>query len=459
MKLHPISLFLLLALGALSASAQALTGDWSGRLDAGQARLSLTFHFTLHEGRYTGSMDSPDQGAYGIEADSVVTDGHRLSVCLSKAGIRYEASLEGDSLLRGTFTQGTARLPLDLRRVDLFAMRPQTPRPPFPYRSEEVSITNPQDGTMLAGTLTLPAGGQPSRAVILLTGSGTQDRDETLFHHRPFFVLADYLTRRGIAVLRCDDRGAGHSTGNPSATTTRTAADDAACMIAYLKARPEIDSTRIGLLGHSEGGAIAFLTAAHCPEVDFVVSMAGPGVRGDSILLWQNTVMSRLEGMPESKIASLRQLLREVYALAESGLTGEEVIERATRLYEQQMGNKTITAAQRQQLRRQMSVFASPWLRYFLRFDPQDILPGVECHVLALNGDRDTQVEAASNLEGIRQGLREKPGRQVTVKCYPELNHLFQHCTTGLFTEYGQIRETISPEVLADIAAWLNALD
>ena len=175
MKLHPISLFLLLALGALSASAQALTGDWSGRLDAGQARLSLTFHFTLHEGRYTGSMDSPDQGAYGIEADTVVTDGHRLSVCLSKAGIRYEASLEGDSLLRGTFTQGTARLPLDLRRVDLLAMRPQTPRPPFPYRSEEVSITNPQDGTTLAGTLTLPAGGQPSRAVILLTGSGTQD--------------------------------------------------------------------------------------------------------------------------------------------------------------------------------------------------------------------------------------------------------------------------------------------
>ena len=157
MKLHPISLFLLLALGALSASAQALTGDWSGRLDAGQARLSLTFHFTLHEGRYTGSMDSPDQGAYGIEADSVVTDGHRLSVCLSKAGIRYEASLEGDSLLRGTFTQGTARLPLDLRRVDLLAMRPQTPRPPFPYRSEEVSITNPQDGTTL-GRDTDPAG-------------------------------------------------------------------------------------------------------------------------------------------------------------------------------------------------------------------------------------------------------------------------------------------------------------
>lgn len=458
MKLHPISLFLLLALGALSASAQALTGDWSGRLDAGQARLSLTFHFTLHEGRYTGSMDSPDQGAYGIEADSVVTDGHRLSVCLSKAGIRYEASLEGDSLLRGTFTQGTARLPLDLRRVDLLAMRPQTPRPPFPYRSEEVSITNPQDGTTLAGTLTRPAGGQPSRAVILLTGSGTQDRDETLFHHRPFFVLADYLTRRGIAVLRCDDRGAGHSTGNPSATTTRTAADDAACMIAYLKTRPEIDSTRIGLLGHSEGGAIAFLTAARCPKVDFVVSMAGPGVRGDSILLRQNMVLARLKGMPESEVDSLRQMLCRIYALAESELSDEEVTEQVARLYEQQAGSSPLTDARRQEMRRQAAAFASPWMRCFLRFDPRSAISATNCHVLVLNGDRDTQVDATTNLNGICHALRKKPGRRVTVKCYPELNHLFQHCTTGLFTEYGQIRETISPEVLVDIAAWVNAL-
>lgn len=458
MKLHRIFSLFLLVLVSFAVSAQTAAGDWSGRLDIGQAVLTLTFHFTFQGDRYAGSMDSPDQGVYGLEADSVVTDGHRLSVHIAKAGIRYEATLEGDSILRGTFIQGPARLPLDLRQTDLFAMRPQTPRPPFPYRSEEVSITNPQDGVTLAGTLTLPAGGKPSRAVILLTGSGTQDRDETLFHHRPFLVLADYLTRQGIAVLRCDDRGAGHSTGNPSTATTETGASDAACMLAYLKTRPEIDSTRIGLLGHSEGGAIAFLTAARCPEVYFIVSMAGPGVRGDSILLRQNMVMARLKGLPGSEMDSLRQTLCRIYALAESELSDEEVTEQVARLYEQLKENSPLTDARRQELRRQAAVFASPWMRCFLRFDPQPFISSASCHVLALNGDHDTQVDAATNLNGICQALRKKPGRRVTVKCYPELNHLFQHCTTGLFTEYGQIRETINPEVLVDIAAWVNAL-
>lgn len=453
-------IFTLLAVlfACLTSPAQSLVGDWQGRLQIQQVSLRIVCHFTQESGTYGGTMDSPDQGAHGLPMGEVALRDGQLTFTVPQAGICYTGTLVGDSLLNGTFTQGPASLPLNLKKTDLQVKRPQTPRPPFPYRSEEVTITNAQAGVSLAGTLTLPDGKRPCRAVILLTGSGTQDRDESLMGHKPFLVIADYLTRQGIAVLRCDDRGAGRSTSDPATATTRTSADDAACMLDYLKRRPEIDTACIGLLGHSEGGAIAFLTAAERPEVDFVVSLAGPGVRGDSIMLKQNLDMARLQGMPPAKVESLGRMLSRIYALAESDLPGEEVAEQAARLYEQQMGGQTISEADRQKLRRQMGTFASPWLRCFLNHDPQKNLAALRCHVMALNGDRDTQVDATMNLEGIHSALPELPGRQVNVKRYAGLNHLFQHCRTGLFTEYAQIEETISPEVLADIAAWVNGL-
>lgn len=445
----------------LAATAQQLKGDWQGKVNIGPATLRIGLHVEHANGSYSGTMDSPDQGAYALPMADIAESDGRVTFAVPQSGIRYAGTLRGDSLLDGTLTQGNASIPLRLQKGESLVKRPQMPRPPYPYRSEEVTIRNEKAGVTLAGTLTLPEGDKPCKAVIMLTGSGTQDRDESILYHKPFLVIADYLTRHGIAVLRCDDRGAGQSTGNPAATSLHTSADDAACMIAYLKTRREVDPAHIGLLGHSEGGAIAFRTAgteACAPDVDFIVSMAGPGVRGDSVLLRQNIDMARLEGMSEARQASLARMLRRVYALAQSDLPDTALVEQLVSLYAGQMGGQTPTDAQREQLRRQMSVFASPWMRNFLRYDPQADLAGLTCHVLAVNGERDTQVDAATNLEAIRQALTDKPGRTVTVKSYPGLNHLFQHCTTGLFTEYAAIEETISPEVLADIAAWIEKL-
>lgn len=457
MKHLHITLFLLLTLCVRGLSAQGLAGDWQGRLDVGSMKLRLVTHFEQTDGGWSGTLDSPDQGARGIPMDAVTRTDSLVTFTVAALGVRYTGVLRGDSLIDGTFQQGAASLPLRLIRGVEQVRRPQTPRPPFPYRSEEVTLPGADTGVTLAGTLTLPEGGKPRPAVILLTGSGTQDRDETIMEHKPFAVIADCLTRRGFAVLRCDDRGAGRSTGSAASATTLTGAADASCMMDYLKARPEIDPSRIGLLGHSEGAAMAFHTAAQRDDVAFVVSLAGPGVKGDSILLRQNADLARLEGMPEGRVESLCRLLQQVYALAESELPADVLLDRLVTLYGGQTGRQ-LTDAEREQLRRQLSTFCTPWMRGFLRHDPQTDLKAVRCPVLVLNGERDTQVDATVNPDAIRRALPDVPGRLVTVKRYPGLNHLFQHCTTGLPAEYGSIEETISPEVLADLAAWMEAL-
>ena len=429
MKHLHITLFLLLTLCVRGLSAQGLAGDWQGKLDVGSMKLRLVTHFEQTDGGWSGTLDSPDQGARGIPMDAVTRTDSLVTFTVAALGVRYTGVLRGDSLIDGTFQQGAASL----------------------------TLPGADAGVTLAGTLTLPEGGKPRPAVILLTGSGTQDRDETIMEHKPFAVIADYLTRRGFAVLRCDDRGAGRSTGSAASATTLTGAADASCMMDYLKARPEIDPSRIGLLGHSEGAAMAFHTAAQRDDVAFVVSLAGPGLKGDSILLRQNADLARLEGMPEGRVESLCRLLRQVYALAESELPADVLLDRLVTLYGGQTGRQ-LTDAEREQLRRQLSTFCTPWMRGFLRHDPQTDLKAVRCPVLVLNGERDTQVDATVNPDAIRRALPDVPGRLVTVKRYPGLNHLFQHCTTGLPAEYGSIEETISPEVLADLAAWMEAL-
>lgn len=451
--------FMLLSFCSLSATAQTIVGDWLGYLEIQEVKYRLMLHMDYTDNGYVGTMDSPDQGAMGFPMDNIVWNGTKLSFQVPKAGLRYDAQLVGDSLLNGTMTQGSVMLPISFNKFDLTLHRPQTPRPPYPYKVEDVVVYNSKDGVKLTGTLTMPMHGKPSRAVIMLTGSGTQDRNETIFDHKPFWVIADCLTRASIAVLRCDDRGAGGSEGDPNIATTATGASDAEAMIDYLKSRSEIDSTRIGLLGHSEGGAIAFMTAARRSEITFVISMAGPGVKGDSVMVRQNMDMARLEGMSEAKLESLRQMLKQIYAIAESDLSGEEVIEKAASLYESQLSSsQTMTEENRRALRRQMSAFSSPWMRFFLKYDPQEDLAKLHCHVLALNGERDTQVDCKTNLSAIQQALPVVPNRIVTIKSFPELNHLFQHCQTGLFTEYNEIEETISPEVLSFLVSWLTQL-
>ena len=388
---------------ALQASAQNISGTWNGELNAGIQKIPLVLNLTT-DGKCT--LDSPQQGAKGIPADIVFISADSLNVSLKALNASFAGKLQ-DGELKGVFTQHGFKLPLNLKPGErAAAKRPQTPKPPYPYQTEEVTFVNVQAGATLAGTLTLP---QDARCVVLMvTGSGQQNRDEELFEHKPFAVIADYLARRGIATLRYDDRATGASVGGEvKSATTRDFMGDAAAGLDFLRSRKIFD--KVGILGHSEGGAIAFMLGAQ-QKPDFVISLAGPGVKGDTLLAAQANRILALHGMPES-------------------MTVEKY-------------------------RQQQSIQSVPWIKWFMDYDPTDDIRRTHCPVMAINGDRDCQVISSQNLTAIRQLL--PPSEKDLVKEYPGLNHLFQHCQTGLPTEYGVIEETISQEVLKDIADWLK---
>ena len=410
----------LLTLVALTGKAQvqpttALQGSWSGKLNVGAMSLTIVLHLDQADGYVLVTMDSPDQGAKGIGAHKEYLSDDSLAIKVEQIGMTYRAKLKNEKL-EGTFSQNGMSLPLVLTRGDVAeSKRPQMPAQPYPYETEEVTFRNETDGATLAGTLTWPVNYDKSSkkkpvVVLFVSGSGMQNRDEELFNHKPFLVIADYLARQGIASLRYDDRATGASQGGEvKNATSEDFMRDAEAGLEYLRSRKAF--AKAGVIGHSEGGLIAFLLGGK-KKTDFIVSLAGPGVKGDTLLAVQvNRIMS-LSGMPA-----------------------------------------TMTV---EKYRQQPSVKENPWLKWFIDYDPTENIRKTRCPVFALNGNRDCQVVASQNLAAIRQLLPKS--KKNLVKEYPELNHLFQHSTTGLPAEYGQIEETISPEVLQDIAQWLNSL-
>ena len=405
---------LLLLLAAVTGQAQVnktttLLGSWTGKLKAGAMSLTLVLHLEQADGYVLVTLDSPDQGAKGIPMYKEYLSDDSLAVKVENLGMTYRAKLK-DGKLDGTFTQMGASLPLVLSRGEEKMSRPQTPIAPYPYKTEEVTFRNETDGATLAGTLTWPVdydGKQKPMVVLLVSGSGQQNRDEELFEHKPFLVIADYLARRGIATLCYDDRATGQSVGGELASaTTADFARDAAAGLSYLRQRNAFG--KVGILGHSEGGTIAFMLGAQ-NLTDFIVTLASPGVKGDTLMVEQYNRICSLSGQPAK-------------------MTVEMV--------HQSM--------------------APPWLRWFIDYDPSDDIRKASCPVFALNGDRDCQVISSQNLTAIRQLL--PTSEKNLIKEYPLLNHLFQHSTTGLPTEYRQIEETISPEVLQDIVTWIGSL-
>ena len=413
-----IALFSIFALMGQAQKVQpttALLGTWKGKLDAGVVKLTLVLHLKQADGFVEVTIDSPDQGAKGIGVYKEWLTDDSLAFKVEHIGMTYRARLK-DGKLDGTFSQNGMSLPLVFERgAATEAKRPQMPQPPFPYATEEVTFRNQKDGATLAGTLTWPVNYDKSSkkkpvVVLFVSGSGMQNRDEELFNHKPFQVIADYLARQGIASLRYDDRATGASRGGEvKNATSEDFMRDAEAGLDYLRSRKAF--AKVGIIGHSEGGLIAFMLGGK-KKTDFIVSLAGPGVKGDTLLAVQvNRIMS-LSGMPA-----------------------------------------TMTV---EKYRQQPSVKENPWLKWFIDYDPTANICKTRCPVFALNGDRDCQVVASQNLAAIRKLLPKS--KKNLVKEYPELNHLFQHSTTGLPAEYGQIEETISPEVLQDIAQWLNSL-
>jgi len=310
-----------------------------------------------------------------------------------------------------------------------------------------VIIDNVHDGVKLAGTLTMPSEGKAFAAVVLITGSGPQDRNEEILGHKPFLLIADYFTRQGIAVLRYDDRGTAKSTGNFSASTTADFANDAEAAIAFLQTRKEIDPHKIGLLGHSEGGMIAPMIASRNKDVAFIVLMAGPGLKGSDLLLLQTAGVARSMGASDMQIALASGMNKKIYAWAQlEGTAGTDSIT----VFLIKSGQSKEVAE------KNAKIATSAWLKYFLALDPAPYLSKVTCPVLAINGTKDIQVPCKEDLEVIRTNLEKAGNKHFTIHEFEGLNHLFQHCIKCTVGEYGTLEETMDPEVLKYMGDWLK---
>lgn len=442
--------------------SEDVAGSWTGVLTTGGGDLRIVFHLIdAAGGGLTGTMDSPDQGVEGIPLGAISGEGRTLRINVPAIGGAYDGEIEeGGQRILGRWSQGGGTLPLDLEAVGdegvLIPERPQEPVAPFPYRVEDVRFTSSPSGVELAGTVTLPSTGGPFPAAVLISGSGPQDRDENVFGHKPFLVIADHLTRQGIAVLRFDDRGVGVSGGVFQDAVVSHFVEDARAAFRYLTTRTDIDDSRIGLVGHSEGGLVALLagTGEEAVSPAYLVLLATPGVSGKELLYSQAEHLARAAGADDDRIRAAIAEQEAVFNIVAGDAPPEE-IERELRNY---LSTKSSIAAYGEQvIEAQLRQLLSPWFRDLLHLDPQPALRRTTCPVLALTGTLDLQVPPEDSLHPIETALHESGNRRVTAVALEGVNHLFQHAETGLPMEYARITETFSVEALEHISSWINA--
>lgn len=457
-----ITLLLLLALCTGNLLAQDIQGTWNGLLEIQGISLRLVLNVAPGEDGYVSTLDSPDQGAKGILVDRTLFENDILHFEVDKLNLSYSGNLSSDGMIRGTFTQMGNSFPLDLQREVIEKVvknRPQEPELPLPYYTEELRFPNSTAGIELAGTLSLPDTTGVYPAVVLISGSGPQNRDEELLGHKPFLVLSDYLVRQGIGVLRFDDRGTAQSTGDFATATSRDFAADVASAIEYLTQRPEIDSNQIGLIGHSEGGLIAPMVAASNPETAFIIMLAGPGVSGYDIILEQTRLINQADGVDPLVSAKNREVLKGTLNALMVNEDLEIARTEATSFLQSTLENDTLLLPDgmpsEEFINNQLNVLITPWMRYFLIYDPAESLRQVTCPVLAINGQKDLQVPPGQNLPAIEMYLKEAGNTQFQISELPNLNHLFQESTTGSPTEYAEIEQTFSPVALNLISDWI----
>ena len=449
-----INIIILLAFMAVQTSFAQIEGYWKGQIDLGAQKLEMGFDIKASVDGYSATLDVPAQGAKGIPVDETVFQGNHLQMTMSAMGASYSGELK-EGVVEGEFTQRGMTFPLHLTKAEKSVqqhVRPQDPQPPFNYRIEEVTFTNVQEGNTLTGILTIPEGDGPFPAMVLVSGSGQQNRDEELMNHRPFWVIADYCARHGVAVLRYDDRGMGGSTGEVENATSLDFSYDAEAAFDFLRKQNHIDASRVGILGHSEGGVINFMVAARRPEVAFLVSLAGPAVKGVEVLKEQQKAILRASGMTEEMIQFSSNANAQLFDIVEASNSREEADSLLRNLVKGWGYNEELTEQTVGQL-------ASPWMYYFLRYDPTEAIVKTTCPALLLNGTKDLQVIASQNLPGYEKIITEHGKTNLTLRELPDLNHLFQHCTTGSPEEYFTIEETISPEVLDMIAGFVKGIE
>lgn len=453
-----VSFFLITFINQLKA--QDIVGNWVGQLQSSGIKLRLVFHFTNLNDTLNCTLDSPDQSAFGLKAEKNYFQNDSVFVQFGKLQASYKGMLQEDTI-KGVFIQNNQQFPLNLIKTsqnDFSIKRPQNPIKPYPYLSKDVMIKT-RDGRVLAGTLTQPPKGKIKHAVLLVSGSGPQNRDEEILNHKPFLVLSDYLTKKGIAILRYDDRGVGKSTGNFSKATTFDLAEDALFAFNYLEKKYK--KSKVGIIGHSEGGLIAPIIASENTNVDFIVLMAGPSVTGKEVILDQSELIMRKSGMPDSLISNQIEFSKELLDFIIDEKNKEDLKKKSidltksliTKYHIEVPSYSTIDKVSRQTV----ETYLSPWMNTFLKINPLDYISKVNCPILALFGGNDLQVSLRANLMKMYKQSKEKPNMKV--KVFEGLNHLFQKSETGLPSEYGQIEETLNEGVMKEIAGWIIGLN
>ena len=450
---------------APSSVAAGIAGNWVGVLAVQGLKLRLALKVSsTADGTLVARLDSIDQGAKDLPVEEIVLEGKVVRFSAKRLGLSFTGVLDdAGNQIRGEIKQGAATMPITFERVTALPVvaRPQEPRKPYPYQEYEVRYTNASDGAQLAGTLTIPSTPGPHPAVILITGSGTQDRDETIAGHRPFLVLADHLTRRGIAVLRSDDRGAGGSSPGSANDTSETFAGDVLAAVDFLQKRTDIDKTRIGVLGHSEGALIAVMAATRRADIAFVVMMAGTGQPGEAVILAQTELAQRKYGVAPDIVSGTRNALQQVFAALRAHAEPAAALAAMRKALDDQAAalpetRRVSFEAVRDNIVPQLKLYTTRWFRFFLDYDPATHLRQLRVPLLAVTGELDVQALPEQNLARIESEARSGGNADVSVRQLPRLNHLFQTAQTGLPDEYSTIEETIAPAALNLISQWIE---
>jgi uncharacterized protein len=446
-----------------SATAQEITGTWYGILKVPGNEIRLVFHIENKDTGLVATLDSPDQKAFGIPVQSVSFENRELLLKLPALMAEYKGRLE-DGVISGTFNQGGMSFDIQLTREMAersVPRRPQEPVLPYPYIAEDIEFVNEADQVRLAGTLTLPEGAGPFPAVVLISGSGPQNRNSEVFGHKPFLVLSDYLTRNGIAVLRYDDRGIDKSGGDFGSATSVEFSRDAMAAVNYLKSRKEISPRYIGLAGHSEGGLIAPLAAINAPEIAFLVLLAGPGLPGDQIILLQQAMIGRANQVPEGMLQKAGELNRGAFSIVKTAHNYEVMNDSLARYFRNNMDGflgeqKPANMNEEAYIANLIAQLANPWMRFFLTHDPVPVLEKIKCPVLVLAGEKDLQVPPDENLKAMEDAFNRGGNKQVTLLKMTGLNHLFQESRTGTPAEYAVIEQTFSPKAMDEMVRFIR---
>ncbi len=454
--------------------AQNPIGTWQGNININSQQIPIVFHFYKDTtGKLTGKWDSPTQNANNLPCSNITVNADSIVIDLKIISGFYNGKFITPDSMAGTWHQGNGRLLLNLVRTSNNAAfntpkRPQTPKPPFPYEADSITYANADNTMHYGATFTKPFDKTNKKypAVLLITGSGKQDRDENIFDHKPFAVIADYLTKNGIAVLRVDDRGMGETTGSFDTSSSQDFAKDVECGIKYLESRKDVDVKNIGLIGHSEGGMIAPMVAAENKSVSFIIMLAGTGVQGNIINDRQNILPMKTAGVNKDIIEKFLQLHHVLIAAAMLTTTINEFKDDVPKIYygwKKQQTEETINTLIKgtdeqaiAALENKYIIFHSKWWKFFLTHDPSKDIERLSIPVLALNGSKDIQVDPKTNLPAIENALKKSKSKNYTTRELPGLNHLFQHCKKCTIEEYGELEETFAPEVLEIMRDWIK---